>query len=314
MDVLHGLRVFTRVVDAGSFSAVAREMGVTQPTVSKIISQLEAHFGAQLIVRSTAKLKLTDAGAGFYEKGRKLLQDLAALESSVGPDSGQPSGRLRVSAPSAFGEAYLTPMLLKLLETHPALEVDLILNDRWYDLLEEGIDVALRFGPLPDSRIIARRVGTSPQACLASPEYLSRHEAPASLDELEHHSCVVNRLVSPTGRWVFHGPQGEAAVHVGGNFRSNNLEAIRRAVLAGNGIAVGPVWLYYDDIREGRVRVLLPEYKPAPLDINAMYLPSPYLPSKVGVFIAALEAEVRRIPALRGELPQVTADAKRKAG
>jgi DNA-binding transcriptional LysR family regulator len=303
MDVLHGLRVFARVVDAGSFSAVAREMGVTQPTVSKIISQLEAHFGAQLIVRSTAKLKLTDAGVGFYEKGRRLLDDLAALESSVGSDSGQPSGRLRVSAPSAFGEAYLTPLLLKLLETHPALEVDLILNDRWFDLLEEGIDVALRFGPLPDARIIARRVGVSPQACLASPDYLAKHGEPLELEQLEHHSCVVNRLVSPTGRWIFHGPEGEAAVHVGGSFRSNNLESIRRAVLAGNGIAVGPVWLYYDDIRDGRVRALLPEYKPAPLDINAVYLPSPYLPTKVDAFIGALEAEVKRIPALRGKLP-----------
>lgn len=303
MDVLHGLRVFARVVDASSFSAVAREMGVTQPTVSKIISQLEAHFGAQLIVRSTARLKLTDAGVGFYEKGRKLLDDLAALESSVGTDSGQPSGRLRVSAPSAFGEAYLTPLLLDLLEAHPALEVDLILNDRWFDLLEEGIDVALRFGQLPDARIIARRVGVSPQACLASPGYLSKHGEPLELEQLEHHSCVVNRLVSPTGRWTFHGPEGESAVHVGGNFRSNNLESIRRAVLAGNGIAVGPIWLYYADIREGRVRALLPDYKPAPLDINAVYLPSPYLPTKVGTFISALEAEVRRIPALRGELP-----------
>lgn len=304
MDVLHGLRVFARVVDAGSFSAVAREMGVTQPTVSKIISQLEAHFGAQLIVRSTAKLKLTDAGMGFYEKGRKLLDDLAALESSVGTDSGQPSGRLRVSAPSAFGEAYLTPLLLQLLEIHPALEVDLILNDRWFDLLEEGIDVALRFGPLPDARIIARRVGVSPQACLASPGYLAKHGEPLDLEQLEHHSCVVNRLVSPTGRWIFHGHGGESAVHVGGSFRSNNLESIRRAVLAGNGIAVGPIWLYYDDIREGRVRALLPDYKPAPLDINAVYLPSPYLPTKVGAFIGALETEVMRIPALRGELPE----------
>lgn len=303
MDVLHGLRVFVRVVDSGSFSAVAREMGVTQPTVSKIVSQLEAHFGAQLILRTTAKLKLTDAGAAFYEKARKLLEDLTALESTVGPDSGQPSGRLRVSSPSAFGETYLSPMLLRLLEAHPALEVDLILNDRWFDLLEEGIDVALRFGPLPDARIIARKVGTSPQACMASPAYLARHQVPGVLDDLEHHNCVVNRLVSPTGRWSFHGPEGEVSVHVGGNFRSNNLEAIRRAVLAGNGIAVGPVWLYYDDIREGRVRVLFPEYRPAPLDINALYLPSPYLPSKVGAFVSALEEEIRRIPALRGELP-----------
>lgn len=303
MDVLHGLRVFARVVDSGSFSAVAREMGVTQPTVSKIISQLEAHFGAQLIVRSTAKLKLTEAGIGFYDRGRKLLDDLAVLESSVGTDSGQPSGRLRVSAPSAFGEAYLTPLLLDLLKTHPALEVDLILNDRWFDLLEEGIDVALRFGQLPDARIIARRVGVSPQACLASPAYLAMHGEPVELEQLEHHSCVVNRLVSPTGRWIFHGPEGESVVHVGGNFRSNNLESIRRAVLAGNGIAVGPIWLYYDDIRDGRVRALLPDYKAAPLDINAVYLPSPYLPAKVGAFIDALEAEVRRIPALRGEFP-----------
>jgi DNA-binding transcriptional LysR family regulator len=298
MDLLNGMRVFTRVAESGSFSAVARELGVTQPTVSKIVAQLEAHFGAQLIARSTTGLKLTDPGTELYERCKSVVDQVAEMESSVGSVHQIASGRLRVSAPTAFGETYLAPMLLKLAERLPRLEIDLILNDRWFDLLEDGIDVALRFGPLPDSRLIARKLGLSPQACLASPEYLEAHGAPDHPRDLERHRCIVNSLVAPTGRWVFSDAGAEIVAHVSGNFRTNNLGAIRHAVLAGNGIAIGPVWLYYEDLRTGRVRLLLEKFDPAPLEINALYVANAFRPAKVKVFIDTLEQEIRLAPGL----------------
>jgi DNA-binding transcriptional LysR family regulator len=311
MDLLNGMRVFTRVAESGSFSAVARELGVTQPTVSKIVAQLEAHFGAQLIARSTAGLKLTDPGNELYERCKSVVEQVAGMESSVGAAQQSVSGRLRISAPTAFGETYLAPMLLELAQRLPRLEVDLILNDRWFDLLEDGIDVALRFGPLPDSRLIARKLGVSPQACLASPEYLKTHGAPEHPRELERHRCIVNSLVSPTGRWVFADPDGEIIAHVSGNFRTNNLGAIRRAVLAGNGIAIGPVWLYYEDLHAGRIRLLLERFDPAPLEINALYVANAFQPAKVKAFIDALEQEIRSAPVLARTLLPPAAPAVR---
>lgn len=298
MDLLNGLRVFARVAESGNFSAVARELGVTQPTVSKIVAQLEAHFGAQLFARSTAGVKLTDPGNDLYERSKSVIEQIAEMESSVGAAQKSVSGRLRISAPTAFGEAYLAPMLLRLAEHLPRLEIDLILNDRWFDLLEDGIDVALRFGPLPDSRLIARKLGISPQTCLASPAYLKAHTAPTHPRDLERHRCIVNSLVTPTGRWEFSNADGQAIAHVTGNFRTNNLGAIRRAVLAGNGVAIGPLWLYYEDLRAGRVLALLENFDPMPLEVNALYVATAFRPTKIKAFVAALEEEIRTAPVL----------------
>ena len=299
MDLLQAMRVFARVAESGSFSAVARELGVTQPTVSKIVAQLEQHLGAQLLARSTSGLKLTDPGADLYERCKGLIEQVAEMEASVGAARQSASGRLRISAPAAFGEAYLAPMLFRLTRRFPKLDIDLILNDLWFDLLEDGIDVALRFGPLPDSRLIARKLGTSRQACLASPAYLSAHGSPPQHPrELEGHQCIINILVTPTGRWTFADGRDEFVVHVSGNFRTNNIGAIRQGVLAGNGIAIGPVWLYDEDVRAGRVATLLERFEPAPLDMHALYAASPYQPAKLRAFLEALEQEISAAPVL----------------
>jgi len=298
LDLFESMRMFARVAEAGSFSAVARELGITQPTVSKHIAWLEEHFGAQLLARSTTGPKLTEAGAALYERSKALLDQVEALESSLTSGTRAPTGMLRVAAPTAFGEAYLTPILLKLLDRFSSLRVDLALNDRWFDLVEEGIDVAIRFGPLPDSRLIARKLGVSPQLCLAAPDYLERYGEPQRPEDLAGHRCIINPLLSATSQWTFESARGPVAVRLEGSFRANNLGAIRRAVLSGNGIAVGPLWLYYDDLRAGRVRVVLQDVRPTPLDVNALYSPSPYQPAKVRELLALLGDEFANIPAL----------------
>lgn len=297
MDLLNHLRLFVRVAETGSFSAAARENGVTQPTVSKQIAQLEEHLGARLFGRGTTGLRLSDAGQALYERARALVGQIDDLRNEIVTQREAPRGILRVSAPVAFGQAYLAPILLSLAREHEGLTIDLLLNDRWVDLVEEGIDVAVRFGPLPDSRLVARQIGVSRQICLASPDYLNAHGEPHTPQELVGHRCIVNNLLSPHGHWRFAEPGGELRVQVSGNFRANNLHSIRDAVLAGNGIAVGPLWIYFEDIRRGRVRRILSGFEPAPLAIHALYMPGLQQPAKVRSLVDSLAHALTTVPA-----------------
>jgi len=299
MDLVHLLGLFVRAVEKGTFSAVARDLGITQPTISKQIAELESRLDSTLLIRGTRGLKPTDAGAALYPQAKQLLEQIGDLES--GRWRGDPSrvgGTLRVYAPSSFGEAYLTPLLIRLAKTYPALATELVLTDRFVDIVEEGIDVAIRFGPLPPMRLVARKLGESPQACLAAPAYLARHGEPRRPEDLAAHDCMVNFWVSPENHWRFVTPEGLTEVQVRTRFRANNLRSIRTAALNGLGIAVGPEWLYFEDLRAGRVKRLLRRSPPAPLDIHALYAPGGYLPERVRLLLAELEREFRETPAL----------------
>ncbi|MEO8040655.1 MAG: LysR family transcriptional regulator [Betaproteobacteria bacterium] len=296
MDFIQRMRLFQRAAETHSFSAVARELDTTQPTVSKQIALLERELDARLFVRTTGGLRLTDAGQQFYERARGLLDELASLRMTLGREPGQPTGRLRVSCATSFGQSFIAPLLLDLVERHPALSVELLLSDRWFDVLEEGIDVAIRIGPLPDARIVAHKLGSSSQVCVAAPGYLKAKGEPTHARELADHRCLVNVFLSPDDRWSFSGPDGSTAVQVQGNFRTNNIETIRAAVVAGNGIAVGAVWLYYDDIVAGRVIPILRSFVPAPLDIHALHAPGVRQPAKVTELVKIL---AQRIPQIK---------------
>lgn len=189
------------------------------------------------------------------------------------------------------------PLMLALPDQHPELQVELVLNDRWFDAVEEGIDVAVRIGPRPDARLVARRLGTSTQVCLAA------HGEPRHAQALAQHQCLVNVFVSPEESWTFAGPDGAITVPVRGPFRTNNIEAIRAAVLAGQGIAVGATWLFHDDIAAGRVKPILRSFVPAPLEICALHGPGVRQPAKVTEFAKLL---AQRIPKIRelGALPR----------
>lgn len=307
MDFIQRIRLFQRAAETRSFSAVAREFGTTQPTVSKQIAVLERELSTALFLRTTAGLRLTDAGDRFYQRARALLEEIAALRSTIARSPDRPAGRLRVSCPTSFGHRFLAPLLLDLVNDHPDLQVELVLNDRWFDVVEEGIDVAVRIGPLPDARLVARRLGTSMQVCVAAPSYLAAHGAPKHAQALAQHRCLVNVFVTPEEAWSFAGPDGAITVPVRGSFRTNNIETIRTAVLAGHGIAVGAVWLYYDDLAAGTVKPILRSFVPAPLEIYALHAPGVRQPAKVTELVRLLG---QRIPKIR----ELGAPPRRRAG
>ncbi len=298
MDFIQRMRLFQRAAETHSFSAVARELDTTQPTVSKQIALLERELGVPLFLRTTAGLRLTDAGQQFYERARSLLEELSSLRATLGREPGRPVGRLRVACPTTFGQAFLAPLLLDLAEQNPALNVEFLLSDRWFDVVEEGIDVSIRIGPLPDARVVAHKLGTSSQVCVASPAYLKANGEPRHARDLAQHRCLVNAFLSPDDRWSFSGPDGTTTVQVQGNFRTNNIETIRTAVLAGNGIAVGALWLYYDHIAKGRVKAILQSFVPAPLDIYALHAPGVRQPAKVTELVKLLSQRIPQIKEL----------------
>lgn len=303
MDFIQQTRLFQRAAETRSFSAVAREFGTTQPTISKQVAALEHELGTPLFLRTTAGLRLTEAGERFYQRARDLLEEITALKSTLGRSVDRPAGRLRVSCPTSFGQRFLAPLLLDLVDQHPDLQVELVLNDRWFDVVEEGIDVAVRIGPLPDARLVARRLGTSSQVCVATPSYLAAHGEPRHAHALAQHRCLVNVFVTPEESWTFAGPDGAITVPVRGSFRTNNIETIRTAVLAGHGIAVGAVWLYYDDLAAGRVKPILRSFVPAPLEIYALHAPGVRQPVKVTELVRLLSQRVPKIREL-GALPR----------
>lgn len=300
MDLLHHIAIFVRAVETGSFTQVARELNLTQPTVSRQIAQLEAHVGATLVHRGPRGLTATEAGTALYPRAKRMLELATEFKDGWRAESERVTGTLRINAPVAFGETWIGPLLVELGARYPELSFDLVLSDRALDLVEEGIDIAVRFGPIPPVRLKARALGASLQVCLASPEYLARHGEPDHPSRIAEHACLVNPHVSPDDRWQFVCRQnGVTQVEVHGPIRSNNLRVLREAVLAGHGIAVGPLWLYFDDLQSGRLRRVLADFESAPLPAHALMPPGHQTPERVRVFLEALQHAFRTAPALQ---------------
>ena len=299
MDRLTAMEVFVRIVETGSFSAVAREMGMTQPTVSKQLTALEKQLKTRLLNRSTRQLSLTEAGSSYYESSKRIIDTVHEAEGNLGLLQTQLTGVLRVNSSIGLGQVYLGPLLLKFQEAHPGLSLDLSYADRYVDLVEEGIDVAIRVGKLNDSTLAARRIGSSFRCVIATPEYLQQHGTPQVPQDLVNHNCLLYAYLSTGNEWTFNSKEGEIRVKVSGNFRSNNGEAIRQAVFANLGISVSPDWLILRELDEGRLIAILPEYAPAPAEINAVYPSARHVSAKVRAFTEFVRAEFQKIPALK---------------
>ena len=207
MDVMHSMAVFRRVVEAESFSAVARETNMSQSTVSKHIASLEERLNTKLLNRSTRSLKLTEAGKEYYHHCIRILSDFQEAEASVGKGKIDPTGTLRISTSAAFGRTCILPYLSEFLSTYPDINIDLIFNDDYIDLVKEGIDLAIRIGPLEDSSLIARKIGSSPRVVVASPEYLVNHGRPKKPADLINHDCLFYTLQKSPGLWYFNSKQ-----------------------------------------------------------------------------------------------------------
>jgi len=297
MDTLEAMSVFVRVVERGSFSAVARELGTTQPTISKQISALEQRLGGRLIARSTRQLSLTDEGQRYYQQCRDILAAIDNAEHSFQTGREAVAGPLRVASSVSFGRLQLAPRLRGFLQVHPQVSVDLQLSDQNVDLLSEGVDVAIRIGELKDSNLIARQIGLTRRLTVASPAYLARHPGPQTPEELAQHNCLLFTLLKQFDTWSF--DDGRYSVQVRGNVHSNNSEAIREMVLSGLGISLSPSWLYREDIDAGQVVQILPNYTPSSLPIYAVFPANRRQSARVRAFVDFLAEAFAQDPDLR---------------
>ncbi len=300
MDRLTAMELFVRIVETGSFSAVAREMDTTQPTVSKQLSGLEHKLKTRLLNRSTRQLSLTEAGSEYYEACKRILDQVHEAEGNVGRLQGLLAGLLKVNTSIALGQMYVGPLTLKFQKLHPGMEIDLSLVDRFVDVVEEGVDVAIRVGRLNDSSLVARRLGKTRRVAVATPAYLRKHGTPRTPAELANHNCLLYAYLSTGNEWMFQGPDGnEIRVKVSGNFRANNGEAIRQAVLADLGIAVAPEWIALNDLESGAIKSILTNYAPTLMDIHAVYPSGRHLSAKVRAYVDFLQQEFQKIAPLR---------------
>lgn len=298
MDLVAALRVFVRVADAGGFSAAARDLGMAQPTVSKAVAQLEEHLGVRLLHRTTQKLALTDDGRIAVGHARAIIDDVAGFEESLGRRRAAPSGLLRVAAPVAFGRLQIMPRIAALLARHPALDLELVMGDEPTDLVANAVDVAIRIGEVTQPGLVARRLGITRRVAVAARAYLEERGRPRTPGDLSEHDCIVYTHLATGNEWFFDDGGGRASVKVRGRFRSNNSEAVREAVLAGLGIAVCPIWLFRDELSDGRLDLVLERYEPVPLPIQAVWPSRRFTSGKVRAFIDHMAAEFRLDPLL----------------
>lgn len=270
MDRIDALKIFVRVVESGSFSAVARELGVGQPTVSKQVAALERRLGTELLLRSSRKVSLTEAGRDFFDSASKLVADLDAAESRVGRGLRSPSGLVRVSVAPSFGALYIVPRLPEFLRRYPDVSVEVLASDRSAKLIEDGIDVAIRNGELTESSLIARKMGSTPIVVIGSPGYLDEHGEPTKPGDLDRHRCIVFSSQLGPRPWLFGGRDGHVSYLPQARFRTNDGEQIRTAVLAGLGLAQVPHWLCARELKAGSLRRVLRRYEPSALQISAV--------------------------------------------
>lgn len=298
MDQLKGMQSFVRVVETGSLSAAAREAGITQPTVSKTMSNLERTVGARLLERSTTGLSVTDAGKRFYDRAKRVLDAYEEALADVQGELEQPSGFLRVSAPVGIGEAHLSAAIQQFLESHPKIQVDLILNDRMIDLVEEGVDLAVRLGGDLPGNLIARKVATSPRVLLASPQYLDRFGTPATLEELADHNFVRHAWLQGGDRIAFYRGGQVSEIKVRGRFRINSSHAVRESLASGFALGMAPLWLVEDLLQSGQLVRILPEWEAAPHEVHLIYPSRRFVPVRTRALIEFLQSAIPAWPGL----------------
>jgi len=285
MDRFEALQTFVRVVEGGSFSKVAREVGVGQPAVSKQVAALEQRLGVQLLHRTSRSLSLTPAGRDFYESAVRILSEIEDAEDRIGRHQLSPSGLVRVGVPSAFGRMHVVPRLPEFLGRYPDVAIELRVSERPIELANDGMDVLVRTGDVADPTLRSRRVGTTRVATVASAAYVARHGEPVTTDGLADHQLVARSRDGDTLQWRFGGTAGPVAVDPVGAFRSDDAEQLRAAVVSGLGIAQGPEWLYADLLASGEVVPVLAAFAPEPLPIHAVTAAGRRMPSRTGLFI-----------------------------
>lgn len=292
MDRLVWMESFVRVVELGSFAEAARRGGVSRAAISKYMDALEAHLGVRLLNRTTRRLNLTVEGEIYFQRCRRILEEVVEAEQEVTHLHAAPKGLLRVTAPISFGTRHLAALVVEFLTLHPEIELDLVLNDRFVDLVEEGFDVAVRIGNLRDSSLIARRLASTRLVLCAAPAYLVRHGVPLVPEDLSRHVCLLYSLTTSPGLWRFRLQGEESSVRVQGILHANNGEALHAAARAGLGVALLPGFLVTEDLEQGLLVPLLSDYTLPVLGIHAVCPSSRHMSVKVRRFMDFLVARL----------------------
>ena len=289
MDRLREMEMFVRVVEAGSFSAAARDLNMGQPAASKTIASLEDRVGVRLLTRSTRKLSPTEAGTAFYERAVRAIGEADEAEAAAQGAGAGLEGRLRVSAPVTFSRLHLVPKLGSFLDAHPKVQLELLMDDRVVDLVAENIDVALRMGVLTDSALKARKLGQAQRLVIASPSYLARRGVPRTPADLLEHDGVIYGQSSGGQEWLFRRGTSETSVYLRTRLKLSAAEGVREAVLAGQGFAIASRWMFTPELKSGEVVSILEEWTLPPIDLWVIYPSGRLTSAKARAFIKWFE-------------------------
>jgi DNA-binding transcriptional LysR family regulator len=292
MDKLKAIEVFIEVAQGLSFSGAAQRLGMAKGNVTKHIAWLEQSLGVQLLTRTTKSVSLTESGLSLLENGRELLDRVDSIDAAVRLSVKEPKGMLRLGAPPSFGAFHLVPIITAFSSAHPDIQVVLYLDDGRTDLVAEGLDMSVRIATsLKDTSQVAQRLAVVPQLLVASPDYLRRRGTPQTIADLAEHECMVHALKSPTNIWTFMGDaqnaetSGKTTVRVHGTIRANYGDPLRHAAMLGHGISMHPTYMVMQDIQEGRLVSVLPQFRPVGVDIYAVFPSRKNMPVRVRTFL-----------------------------
>lgn len=288
MDRLAAMETFVYVVETGSFSAAARRLNIGQPAVSKTIAQLEKRLAVSLLLRSTRGLTPTEAGLAFFERARRAIDEANEADNAARGSASGLSGNLRISAAVTFGRLHVVPQLGPFLDQHPQLNIDLMLDDRNINLVEEGIDVALRMGPLSDSGLTARKIADCRRVVLGSPAYFDRHGEPSCPADLNQHQGIVYNL-SGGATWIFTQGSEQQTQTLTGRLRVSAAEGLRAAVLADQGLTIASQWMFAPELASGAVRAVMSDWRLPDQDLWAVFPTGRMVSAKARVFVEYME-------------------------
>lgn len=291
MDTLQNMRVFVRVVEAGSFTGAAQQMNTTTAYASRAVSDLEAHLRTRLLNRTTRRIALTEAGERYLQRCEQILAYVDEAEAEAGHAQAQPAGKLKIHAMTSFGQHYVVPAVGAYQQLYPDVSVELTLAQRMPDLLDEGYDVALVLATdLPDSGFVSQRIASAFSIACAAPAYLERHGVPKTPADLAGHTCLqLVTPVFPTAQWRFSGPNGDETINLGAaTFQVNVAEAMAVSVREGMGIGLLPIYSAIGGLRSGELVWILPEYKSQEMNVYAMYPSRQYLDAKIRTWVELL--------------------------
>lgn len=296
MDKLESMRAFTNVVNYGSFAAAARKMGLSRSAVNKMVINLESSLGVQLLHRSTRKVTITETGKGFYERCLNILSDLKEAELAVSSLNEEPRGKFKLNAPMSFGKLHLAEAIADFMLKYPQLQVQLTLEDRFVDPIEEGYDLVVRIAePVETASLIVHKLKTIKRVLCASPHYLETFGIPQNPQELEHHSCLHYGYLTSGNHWKLRDENKEYLVNINGVLCSNNGEVLAQVALKGLGIAFLPTFIISEYLKRGKLEIILPEYEAPEVNLSIIYPVNRHLSTKVKLLTEFLKSRVNNV-------------------